>query len=72
LVTELGEPAASRTIQEGGPPDLPRLLAVAGKHGITLHLPPQSELALRAFIPARNQSRCYTPLTAQSCGETDS
>jgi quercetin dioxygenase-like cupin family protein len=39
FVAEMGEPAKTRTIPAGGPPDLPKLLALAGKYGIDLQLP---------------------------------
>ncbi len=39
FVTEMGEPAQSRTLPPGGPPDLAKLLALASKYGIELKLP---------------------------------
>ena len=39
FVTEMGEPALTRTIPPSTPPDLAKLTALAGKYGIELHIP---------------------------------
>lgn len=39
FVTEMGEPALSRTIPAGGPPDMARLMALTAKYGIELQIP---------------------------------
>lgn len=41
FVAEMGEPAKTRTIPEGGPPDMEKLLALTGKYAIQLQLPAQ-------------------------------
>lgn len=39
FVAEMGEPALARTMPAPAPPDLPRLVSLATKYGIDLHLP---------------------------------
>ena len=39
FVMEMGEPALSRTIPAGGPPDMARLMALTAKYGIELQIP---------------------------------
>ncbi len=39
FITEMGEPALTRTIPAGGPPDMEKLMTLTAKYGIELQIP---------------------------------